>query len=112
MSSLISLVEAMYPQRGEEWVSTHANWPLCLMLRIGRRETEPAVAIENNSADDLQLIVPNLHRRYSGVTPPTAWSRRNLRKCSARRGSVPMCPMASRGWQPRTLRNYGAVATP
>ena len=31
-------------------------------------ETEPAVAIENNSADNLQLIVPNLHRRYSGVT--------------------------------------------
>ena len=24
--------------------------------------------IENNSASDLQLIVPNLHRRYSGVT--------------------------------------------
>src|SRR3982074_1364656 len=68
MSSLISLVEAMYSQRGEEWVSTDANWPLCLMLRIGMRETEPAVAIENNSADNLQLIVPNLHRRYSGVT--------------------------------------------
>jgi mannosyltransferase len=32
------------------------------------REPEPAVAIQNNSADDLQLIVPNLHRRYSGVT--------------------------------------------
>ena len=32
------------------------------------RETEPDVAIENNSADNLQLIVPNLHRRYSGVT--------------------------------------------
>jgi mannosyltransferase len=32
------------------------------------RETEPVVAIENNSADYLQLIVPNLHRRYSGVT--------------------------------------------
>src|SRR3979411_2906328 len=31
-------------------------------------ETEPDVPIENNSADDLQLIVPNLHRRYSGVT--------------------------------------------
>jgi mannosyltransferase len=30
--------------------------------------TEPAVAIENISADNLQLIVPNLHRRYSGVT--------------------------------------------
>jgi mannosyltransferase len=26
------------------------------------------VPIENNSAADLQLIVPNLHRRYSGVT--------------------------------------------
>jgi mannosyltransferase len=26
------------------------------------------VPIQNNSADDLQLIVPNLHRRYSGVT--------------------------------------------
>jgi mannosyltransferase len=26
------------------------------------------VAIENHSADHLQLIVPNLHRRYSGVT--------------------------------------------
>jgi mannosyltransferase len=26
------------------------------------------VPIENNSADNLQLIVPNLHRRYSGVT--------------------------------------------
>jgi mannosyltransferase len=26
------------------------------------------VPIENNSADTLQLIVPNLHRRYSGVT--------------------------------------------
>lgn len=24
--------------------------------------------IESNSTDDLQLIVPNLHRRYSGVT--------------------------------------------
>ncbi len=32
------------------------------------RETEPDVVIENSSADSLQLIVPNLHRRYSGVT--------------------------------------------
>jgi mannosyltransferase len=32
------------------------------------RETEPDVEIENSSADNLQLIVPNLHRRYSGVT--------------------------------------------
>src|ERR1700734_3136871 len=32
------------------------------------RETEPDGPIENNSAENLQLIVPNLHRRYSGVT--------------------------------------------
>jgi len=32
------------------------------------RETEPPVATLNNSAENLQLIVPNLHRRYSGVT--------------------------------------------
>src|ERR1700681_2076079 len=32
------------------------------------RETEPDVPIESNSADNWQLIVPNLHRRYSGVT--------------------------------------------
>jgi mannosyltransferase len=32
------------------------------------RQTEPDVAIENISAENLQLIVPNLHRRYSGVT--------------------------------------------
>ena len=31
-------------------------------------ETEPDVGTETLSADDLQLIVPNLHRRYSGVT--------------------------------------------
>ena len=29
---------------------------------------EADVPIENNLASDLQLIVPNLHRRYSGVT--------------------------------------------
>jgi mannosyltransferase len=29
---------------------------------------EPDVGIEDISADNLQLIVPNLHRRYSGVT--------------------------------------------
>jgi mannosyltransferase len=32
------------------------------------RETELEVAIETNSAENLQAIVPNLHRRYSGVT--------------------------------------------
>src|SRR6476619_6763500 len=58
MSSRISrLFGQCYPGGGEEWVSAPANWPLCLMLRM-----------ENISADGLQLIVPNLHRRYSGVT--------------------------------------------
>src|ERR1700709_2212238 len=32
------------------------------------REKEPYVPLDNNSTRDLQLIVPNLHRRYSGVT--------------------------------------------
>jgi mannosyltransferase len=32
------------------------------------RETEPDVAIETNPAENLQAIVPNLHKRYSGVT--------------------------------------------
>ena len=32
------------------------------------RETELTVPIDNNPAENLQLIVPNLHRRYSGVT--------------------------------------------
>src|ERR1700757_2766399 len=54
--------------RGEDGVSDQANWPLCLMLRIGRlAKTERRVLNKSNSAD-LDLIVPNLHRRYSGVT--------------------------------------------
>src|SRR5205085_2932272 len=41
------------------------------MLNVAYRwphETEPDVPIETNLPADLQLIVPNLHRRYSGVT--------------------------------------------
>src|SRR3954463_15722753 len=38
------------------------------MLRIEMPGTEPDVALANTSAGELQLIVPNLHRRYSGVT--------------------------------------------
>jgi mannosyltransferase len=44
---------------------------LATMLNVAYRkcgETEPDVPIDSNSADDWQLIVPNLHRRYSGVT--------------------------------------------
>src|SRR5256885_859708 len=70
MSSRISrLFRRCYPGRGEEWVSAQANWPLCLMLRIGNaRNGARTLRMENISADSLQLIVPNLHRRYSGVT--------------------------------------------
>src|SRR5947207_8910365 len=70
MSSRISrLFRRCYPGRGEEWVSAQANWPLCLMLRIGNaRNGARTLRMENISADHLQLIVPNLHRRYSGVT--------------------------------------------
>ena len=32
------------------------------------RETEPSVPIENQTAPSLQVIVANLHWRYSGVT--------------------------------------------
>src|ERR1700749_1390046 len=41
------------------------------MLNVAYRtsaKTEPGVPAENNFSADLQLIVPNLHRRYSGVT--------------------------------------------
>src|SRR3954447_2441630 len=38
------------------------------MLRIGACEMEQSLPTETDFAGDLQLIVPNLHRRYSGVT--------------------------------------------
>src|SRR5258708_12865055 len=44
---------------------------LATMLNVAYRnscETEFCVGIESISAGNLQLIVPNLHRRYSGVT--------------------------------------------
>src|SRR6266436_4359440 len=70
MSPRISrLFRRCYPGGGEEWVSAQVNWPLCLMLRIGNaRNGARTLRMENISADSLQLIVPNLHRRYSGVT--------------------------------------------
>src|SRR6202795_2536375 len=70
MSSPISQARGRcYPGRGEERVSAQANWPLCLMLRIGNaRNGAGTLRIQNISAENLQLIVPNLHRRYSGVT--------------------------------------------
>jgi len=54
--------------RGEDGVSVPVNWPLCLMLRIGGpAKTERCVPNKSRLAD-LDLIVPNLHRRYTGVT--------------------------------------------
>src|ERR1700710_693470 len=41
------------------------------MLNVAYRtsaKTEPDVPVDNSFDADLQLIVPNLHRRYSGVT--------------------------------------------
>src|SRR6266576_3973313 len=70
MGSRISrLFRRCYPGGGEEGVSAQANWPLCLMLRIGNaRNGARTLRTKDISADGLQLIVPNLHRRYSGVT--------------------------------------------
>ena len=61
------------------------------------RETEPDVAIENISADDLQLIVPNLHRRYSGVTATNRMVAPKLAKMFRAARQVPARPAASRG---------------
>jgi hypothetical protein len=94
----LPFLEAMLAGRGEQWVSARVNWPLCLMLRIGRSETEPGVPIENNSSRDLQLIVPNLHRRYSGVTRPIGWCAETCPNVSRRHGSGRMRPTASREW--------------
>src|ERR1700730_439237 len=75
------------------------------------RETEPDVAIENSSADNLQLIVPNLHRRYSGVTATNrmaapklaklfcaAWLGRDAPEGTARMGMADLAKL----WRRRT----------
>src|SRR3954453_6503162 len=68
-SPIPEIANAGYQEQGEEGVSARANWRLCLMLRIGtRQETEFSVGLDTQAAHQLQLIVPNLHRRYSGVT--------------------------------------------
>ena len=54
--------------------------------------------IENNLASDLQLIVPNLHRRYSGVTATNRMVAPKLATMSARPGWDRMRRTASRGW--------------
>src|SRR6201990_2633753 len=65
----VSLFSRPYTDDDEERVSVPANWCRCLMLRIGNTENwSDFVPAENALPDDLQVIVPNLHRRYSGVT--------------------------------------------
>ena len=69
------------------------------------------MAIESNSADQLQLIVPNLHRRYSGVTATNrmvapklakkfraAWLGPNAPEGLARMGVADLMPL----WRRRT----------
>ena len=63
------------------------------------RETEPDVPIENNLASDLQLIVPNLHRRYSGVTATNRMVAPKLAADVSRgMARARTRPTASRGW--------------
>ena len=38
------------------------------LRELRHRKMEPDVALQNISAENLQVVVPNLHRRYSGVT--------------------------------------------
>src|SRR3979411_775031 len=58
------------------------------------RETEPDGGIEDISADNLQLIVPNLHRRYSGVT---ATNRMVAPKLAELLRAACLCPDAPGG---------------
>ena len=67
------------------------------MLRIEAGEPEPDVAIENISAADLQLIVPNLHRRYSGVTATNRMVAPKLAQLFRAAWLGPDAPAASRG---------------
>jgi mannosyltransferase len=75
------------------------------------RETERLVPIEINIADELQLIVPNLHRRYSGVTATNRMVAPKLAKlfCAAWFGSDAPAGVARMGvadllalWRRRT----------
>src|SRR5436190_968444 len=89
------------------------------------RQTEPNVGKENNSADNLQLIVPNLHRRYSGVTATNrmvapklakmfraAWLGPNAPDGIARMGTLDLARLWRRGtpliWHAR--RNNEMIA--
>ena len=88
------------PGGGEEYLS--ARGELATMLNVAYRnslETEPDVPIENDFTPDLQLIVPNLHRRYSGVTATNRMVAPKARRYVPRRlARFRMPPTASRGW--------------
>ncbi len=66
--------------------------------------------IENNSIRDLQLIVPNLHRRYSGVTATNRMVAPKLARIYGRHGWGRTRPTASREWGLRICQNSGAAA--
>ena len=52
-----------------------------LNVAYSSARTEPDVGLANISADNLQLIVPNLHRRYSGVTATNRMVAPKLATC-------------------------------
>jgi mannosyltransferase len=70
------------------------------------RETEPAVPIDNNPAENLQLIVPNLHRRYSGVT---ATNRMVAPKLAAMFRAAWLGPDAPDGIAPMRLADFAKL---
>ena len=69
------------------------------------RETETCVPIENTPAGELELIVPNLHRRYSGVTATNRMVAPKLGH--AWRGWVRIGPTASMRWDLAIWRGCG-----
>jgi mannosyltransferase len=70
------------------------------------RETEPAVPIDDNSAENLQLIVPNLHRRYSGVT---ATNRMVAPKLASMFRAAWLGPDAPHGIAPMRLADFAKL---
>src|ERR1700734_3472687 len=70
------------------------------------RQTEPDVAIENISAANLQLIVPNLHRRYSGVT---ATNRMVAPKLASMFRAAWLGPDAPHGIAPMRLADFAKL---
>src|SRR3982751_1964939 len=70
------------------------------------------VPIENNFACDLQLIVPNLHRRYSGVTATNRMVAPKLAKMFRAGWLGPDAPDGIAALQPADLLKVGRRRKP